>query len=63
VTVHLPPTDVGAVIALLTLLAGYIPDRPRLTKPPASDVTRSRSRHGDTPTTRAHRNKITRGSG
>jgi hypothetical protein len=58
VTVHLPPTDIGAVIALLTLLAGYIPDRPRMTKPPASDMTHSRSRHGDTAQTKIARRRV-----
>jgi hypothetical protein len=50
VTVHLPPTDIGAVIALLTLLAGYIPDRPRVTKPG--------SRHADTQATKAARRDV-----
>jgi hypothetical protein len=57
-TVHLPPTDVGAVIALLTLLAGYIPDRPRRDETTASDMTQRKSRHGDTAQTKIARRRV-----
>jgi hypothetical protein len=57
-TVHLPQTDLGAVIALLVLLAGITDDHHHLTKRIASIVTQRKGRHGDNQATKAARRAI-----